>query len=680
MDKMEIDGLVKIKSGISQAYWCNTSAKIARFQPAEIAFDTPDTQPLSWFDKLFEGGILLPNGKSDILRPMTMLVSGPPGCGKTTLITELCYRLAVNEQGNDRKLSTLYISTDAETGRMIDNAENLGWDRACEYFIPFDPDDTKTKIKAGMKSMVGVWGREKFLKTVEKQDMLSAMIEAAVTSLDKWVLKANAPDIFKRFKPQVTYPPIDHTSGGENEEKYIPDILVVDSLNILNPEGQMKFFQSFVKACKAKMLVIFVLNTGMENQEHKLWEYFSDIVVQLDHQYIHDYYVRTIEVVKARYQSHWWGKHQLKIYGNPKLLARPEEKDTNAVREYNTMMKRSHPYRTTGGVFIFPSIHGYLSVYKRKTLSEATSHAEAPEYPEAPDRDKTYPEKLNSVFKMPKGRCTAFIGERGGHKSHLGYLHLLNRLVTHSEESCLIISLREDQGTTKRTLQNIAKQEFGCDQERFDQFEKDNHLEVLYFPPGYITPEEFFHRMFISVHRLKSGGGHLTVMFNSLDQISARFPLCAKQEIFIPGIIQTLSGEGVTSICVAVDEPGQPVQQYGLLPMADLIVSFSMRRFVAQDYYNHIARGWQDDFETNPALHHKFQDLQEQATRNSIVNREAVVLQVIRFSGGERAGKRGMLELVNETELPRFPYPKTGLHFTPLSEDLSQGKLLSDCN
>ena len=673
MGTMGTDELVKIKSGISQAYWCDTSDTIAKFQPAELAFDTPNKQTLSWFDKLFEGGILLPKGGSNILRPMTMLVSGPPGCGKTTLITELCYRLAVNEQGNEKALSTLYISTDAETGRMIDNAANLGWDKAKAYFIPFDPDDKNPKLRDGLRSMIGVWGREKFLRTIENQDMLSSMIEAAVTSLDKWVLKANTTDFMRRFKYKFAYDPIVHASGGSiavNDEKYIPDILVVDSLNILNPEGQMKFFQSFVKACKATRLVIFVLNTGIENQEHKLWEYFSDIVVQLDHQYMHDYYIRTIEVVKARYQSHWWGKHQLKIYANPKPLTIPEETDAVRVHEYNTMMKRSHPYRTTGGVFIFPSIHSYLSIYKRKTLLEAPVRSEEVVRSDAPARDDTYPKKLNDVFKIPKGRCTAFIGERGGHKSHLGYMHLLNRLINHPGESCLIVSLREDEGTTQKTLQNIAKQEFMCGHDKFDQFEKDNHLEVLYFPPGYITPEEFFHRMFISVHRLKKHGSPLTVMFNSLDQISARFPLCAKQEIFIPGIIQTLSGEGVTSICVAVDEPGQPVQQYGLLPMADLIVSFSMRRFVAQDYYIHVGKGWQDDFVIDTDLHHKFQDLQECAGNNIALYREAVVLQVIRFSGGERAGKRGILELVNEPELSLFPYSKAGLHFTPLREDL----------
>jgi len=666
--------MIKIKSGISQAFWCDASNGVARFEPAEIAFDTDEREPISWFDNLFEGGILLPEETDETLRPLTMLVSGPPGSGKTTLVTELCYRLAVNNQKNKRPLSTLYISTDADTDRMINNAVDLGWDRAKDYFQSFDLKDKDPKVKSYLKSIINVWGREKFMPLLERQDILSAIVESALTSLDQWVLKSKT-DFMQRMRKVIMASPINKATGGddgEDNKRYIPDILVIDSLNILNPEKQTDYFQAFVKACKATKLVIFMLDSGGdENQEHEFWEYFSDIVLRLDYQYVHDYYVRTIEVVKARYQVHRWGKHQLKIYANPKPYPVPSRQDIEGVQKYNTMMRRAHPYRTSGGVFIFPSIHSYLSVYKRKTSSEGT------------DFDEIYPKKLNDILKIPKERCTAFIGERGGHKSHLGYLHLLHRLLSTDQdcdpcEGCLVVSLREDEISLRNKLSRLMQEEFGYPPAKLNQLERDNHVEFLYFPPGYITPEEFFHRIFISIHRLKKQNGPLTVMFNSIDQIAARFPLCAKQEIFIPGIIQSLCGEGITSLWVAVDEPGQPAQQYGLLPMADLIVSFSLHKYFATEYYEHVEKAWADDFKKDPALQIKFNSLQTNAISNPDLTREAVELQVIRFSGEERAGKRGILELINKDKLDKFPYSKEGLQFTPLSNEVAQRRPLSD--
>lgn len=78
-------------------------------------------------------------------------------------------------------------------------------------------------------------------------------------------------------------------------------------------------------------------------------------------------------------------------------------------------VRQDHPYRTEGGIFIYPSIHYYLSLYKRRGPTANVRYAE------------TRP-RLDGVLKegFPEGRCTAFIGTRGGHKSHFGYLHLLH--------------------------------------------------------------------------------------------------------------------------------------------------------------------------------------------------------------------------------------------------------------
>ena len=644
----------RIKSGISQTFWCNLNGGIANFEPAQIAFGDEGVQNISWFDKLFDGGILIPDSSEKDFKPLTFLVTGPPGSGKTTLSSELCYRLAKNEQGNPENLFTLYISTDTETDKFIENTADLGWDDAERYFLPFDKKLTKQKSK--VPSAVVVWGRDKIQPEMEKMKTISDLVKTSIEALGSW-MRVSPKGIIPRLDSLIKYQPIDSQT-----EDVAPDILVVDSLNIVESEKQAELFQQFVKACKARKMVIFILDSGAK-EDHKFWEYFCDNVIRMDYEYIHDYYVRTIEVVKARYQPHQWGKHQLKIYSRPTKEKEPRNWDSQSrkVQEYNVAMRRGHPYRKTGGIFIYPSIHSYLSVYKRKNIFSET------------DRVDTYPEKLNEVLQIPQGRCTAFIGERGGHKSHLGYLHILHRLLKERNETGLIISLREDEQITKKTLSRIMKQEFP-NSVGLDDLEFQNRLEVLYYPPGYITPEEFFHRMFISIHRLKMQGGHLTVLFNSLDQLSARFPLCAKQEIFIPGIVQALSGEGITSICIAVNEPGQPVEQYGLLPMADLILSFSIRAFPVMDYYKHINASWA--IEENERISKKVLDLKRDYEARRQTFQEAIVLKVDRFSGGQRAGARGILELVNNSDLGNSLYEKAGLHFTPLNPKYSQGKSL----
>lgn len=226
-------------------------------------------------------------------------------------------------------------------------------------------------------------------------------------------------------------------------------------------------------------------------------------------------------------------------------------------------------------------------------------------------------------------------------------------------EAGLVISLRDDGAMTRQTMGKILAGQDG--EKSLDFYEESGQLEVLYFHPGYITPEEFFHRVFLSVHRIKNLGHKLTVLFNSLDQLEARFPLCADQQIFVPGIIEFLSGEGATSIFIAVDGPDQPDKQYGLLPMADVILSFNAGSFSFGDYKDHLdaaaaACGAQEEKAFKERLERL--PLEEKSPKNE------VVLQVDRFAGGERAGARGLLELVVHPKQSLHATP--GLHFTPL--------------
>jgi KaiC/GvpD/RAD55 family RecA-like ATPase len=612
-----------LRTNISQTFWCdlkpNGSQVEAAFKPAVMAVGSdgkPDS--VAWFDQLFQGGIHLAEVRSGKPRqPRVMLLTGPPGSGKTTLAMELCYRLASMKNESERK-SSFYVSLDADSDQVIENAGRL-WPASLPYLRDFKQD-----VKEPGPG-VHIWGRS----SVEEFDSLEDMVNQALRSTPNAI----------RVAPGFT-----------------PEIVVIDSLNIVEA-SQGKYFDHFMNhSAGVGSLVIFMLDSGgngLTPASHRLWEYAADLVVRVDYTSSSDYYLRTIEVVKARFQTHVLGKHQLKIYAAFQSPTSPITSEESA-----TLMGRAHPFREEGGVFIYPSIHYYLSLYKRSS-------------PKPPQNIKLVPHELGRIVSLPEGRCTAFKGSRGGHKSHLGYLYLLDRVLNWGEKA-MVISLRDDEQMTKSTMQRIIREDahfraHASAEATLEALAANNKLEILYYHPGYITPEEFFHRMFISIKRLKRNDEKLTVMFNSLDQLSARFPLCAKQKIFIPGIIETLCGEGITSIFIAVDEEGQPEEQYGLLPMADLILSFSasdlpFERFAK--YRTEVLRGARSEVEWNGSplrtrierLSHERADTQHAFTK----------VRVDRFAGGQAAGSGGMLELIRPDDLENVLYETAGLQFTEL--------------
>lgn len=647
-----------IPTGVSLAYCCTMSSGNPGYQPAEIS--RPDGEPstVAWLDELLRGGLRVPKSGH---RPLTLLIAGPPGSGKTTLAMEMAVRTSQSAQ---QPLSSLFVSTDQDTDLMVENAHALLGNSEDRAVLPFD----MATLNGDSRPLVAVCGRDKIpppsplsAVTHKVAPMALRLAEIGLVYLKGWHIVVDlghgGAHTASNSRP----------NAGKVVRSTAPHIVVIDGLNSVDPGEQPSVFAEFLKLVPPSVrMIAFILDSSPDGVAHKPWEYSCDLILQLNYGLVDNYFLRSIEIVKARYQEHVWGRHQLKIYSAAKRSFANLDDDAKAA------VRRNHPYRNDGGVFIYPSIHYYLSMYKRgghtgspnhdSTLPESFSQWLHKGLAEAHRGSGHQPE--TATTGLPKGRCTAFIGTRGGHKSHLGYLHLLHRLHDH-QESGLIISLRDDESMTRRTMDRILRTEVLGNhvqsvhgQTRISDIlkglENDDHFEILYFHPGYITPEEFFHRVYISIQRLNRRGKPLTILFNSLDQLASRFPLCAREGIFVPGLIEMFTGEAATSIFIAVDEPGQPPEQYGLLPMADLILAFQPHRFSGEDYWRILS----DAHNVGPDINPK----EEEELRGTF--REEIVVQVVRFSGGQRAGARGILELA----YPGSIYGGPGLHFTPLSD------------
>ena len=432
-----------------------------------------------------------------------------------------------------------------------------------------------------------------------------------------------------------------------------------------------QLFLQLVRAAPKLKIAVFVLDSSAKDHSGavEFWEYRCDIVIRLDHTHPESpdsgYYLRTIEIVKARYQKHAWGPHQLKIY--EAYDSRKDREETP--KAHRERLRRAHPFRDEGGIFVYPSIHYLLSTYKRSDPDSQPSWVPTPIC--SLTRMLPAPGTEDAGGGFPEGRCTAFLGARGGHKSHLGLMHILDRVLK-ANECAVIVSLRDDVGLTMATMRGIIAGWDAADRGKWEgnfaqgadwPSDLSDRLEIMYFPPGNITPEEFVHRILLSVLRLRGNGRKVTCLFNSLDQLGPRFPLCAKEQLFMAALLQVLCAEQVTSLVVAASEHMEATHYYGLESIAELILSFNYEKLPKSARDRLVSVLGDGSSETRSAGGSRQAAAKEWLAEAT--TRDFVTLKVVRQAGGQAGGARAVLELVND----RHPLRKTfgpGLYCFPL--------------
>lgn len=523
---------------------------------------------LYWLDEMLNGGLAIPErvwNRKD--RSFLLLLAGPPGTGKSTFALELCLNLAKHEQADGRTWESLYISAESPTQRIIENAKSFGWDDS--LLAEFSQEDLTNSQSAGASNCV-VYGSDVADKGLNNYTRPGEFFESIVAD---WGI------LSFRESPLCG-----------------PDVLVIDSLNILGSRwgGEEKTLMSIfddmmekIGSGNARPRLLIVILDGYSGQEPtNSWEFLADAAFRFDGQVgPEDYYQRSFQIMKVKTQSHAWGCHTFKIYQGK------EKQEATFARSEES------PYLEEGATFIFPSLHWHLSRSIRKDLPSKRSSNEFNPTPISElNRILATESKLQG---FPAMHTTGLVGEQGAMKSHLAYHFMLAHALgtVHSSQASeeeaknvLLISLRDDLEAARHTLseiidqQELAGRNGATGNDAVQNLLNADRLEILYNWPGNITPAEFFHRIFVALARprtntpLRNGqeqGKVDIVVLNGLDHLEAKFPLCAREKLFVPALVSLFRCYKVCSVVISAEDHTSEREVSSIRPLADTILEFS---------------------------------------------------------------------------------------------------------
>lgn len=527
---------------------------------------------MCWFDSLLNNGIEIPQQLQEFKRrPLIWLVSGPPGTGKTTFVLEMCSRLSAKPQPDTKEpIYSIYYSCESPVTAIKENIKSFGW--PCnDRFIKFVDEDKFRNVK----------------------------------------------------KPGDFFDLIDNKEFQLLHESVKPQIVVIDSLNVLGSlagwdgrtgsDGQRRVGERFdsrgeadsemgasrtkytennvlrmiANAFNGKCWIVILIQNWEHDQDHDpSFAYLADIETRLMVRIRQNYLLNYFRIVKMRFQDHSRGEHLLKIYPGPESTRSLEAIPASG---------RIGMERKEGGILLMPSIHRHLSALggvhvAHKATSNIPTRPAGIAVPiqgfaEILPLGKTPSGK--SISGIPKHCCTALVGHRGAMKSYVAYATLINHLEIGKRNCGVMLSLRDDVEAAVNTLEQICMH-LAIPHGRVRQWMRNSRLDIVYLAPGYLPPEEFMHRVVVSIegmiHRHRKAvhsagdkdvdGRNILCVLNGIDHLAARHPLCFEEKMFVPAIISYLTKSLVTSVVIAADDDKTALDESGMLPMAELLIRF----------------------------------------------------------------------------------------------------------
>ncbi len=557
-----------------------------------------DGCPIYWIDQLLEGGFCVPDEK-----PILVMVTGDPGVGKSLFVQQILLSRALHflsATATPPSRSTAlrpndfiswYITTETSPERIQCNLEALGYENpsppdshwhahaylSMDEFTPsqftLHPDN-----KAALPLLLLIDGRRDgslFTATpkatagsapISTQQAVDAQLADCASLLDSITKTVRALGPNGRSFPGS------------------PSALAIDSLNVLAPGLPRdavicRILDALKSWSPAPRLVFLVLDTPGSSAAPSEWEYLADVVIHLGKTDTHttdEHVLRHIEFRKARFQGHAYGKHLIKLLRKP----RPGG-DREGPR----------PNTRHGGVFAIPSLHFLLSKMRtnipviaprrsaasRQTIVESTPPGGSSWTdwapcgpgrfkPQGDDTEGTAYWPIRGAFELvgggvPLHRCVALLGPRGPRRGRFAYRFLLDGASI--GETTLVVSFRDNDLAVNRVL----------DEMHADASPKSKAFarpQVVFIKPGFVTPEEVFHKIATAVAEF----GPQRIIVNAIDNWGACYPLLDKSPIFMTTLVDFFDVQQITSMVICVTGTDPSLAEKALVAEAGIVLEF----------------------------------------------------------------------------------------------------------
>lgn len=444
-------------------------------------------------EKLYEYGIDLPEDKA----PSSICIIGPDGTGKSVLGLHLAstYMADCMVGDADHVLPTvLYVSTDLKFEMAKKMWKNFWLDFPYLRRMPFDSVQEENRLKIAEKRGVhNKWvkltscqplGREEMSKETAKplSTYLAKSLNktgqiipvyfvdlASTTAGDDWGFVNRILSVMQ--PPKKDHPPhlmvIDSVEGFET--------LVGDRDAFGEAHPRRSRIAQVMRSAGSKCHIAFITEEAREGEQQPE-EFVVDAVIRLRRSFTQNYVRRTIEIEKARGQSHVRGQHPYLIRSgagsttgtqenpdDPELLA-PEGAVRSAIEQLSNLTEAEKPKiddrpNVQSYVHVCPSLHRFSrDIMESKVVSLS---ADLPKFFAAfgiPYLDEILdgaaekvtragregvndPDWGNDRRGLPVGKITALIGNPETQKTPLGQAFLSRCFTDYARRFAEIIKL-----------------------------------------------------------------------------------------------------------------------------------------------------------------------------------------------------------------------------------------------